>query len=731
MALPVSTVAPMPSPRLIDPGQYSPHVEVNIPGLDKPLRDLVCGCVFNNLAQKANVNRLRTFTYNLIAKGDHRSQDYIELCEYAGNYAVNSYLKDKKKLESTGSSDMPGNMTARIHEKVPEAITLWMSSLIPRFKDLEYEIGSSLAHKTKQLYKTYINSQTEIKNMSLDPNTAMALAQLLSSQTGGSANTGTNAILQALQQQNDPVIPVNINGQIVQMPRSQALALKAARESGQLGGGGNNILAALGLIQGNQASAGNGIGAVLSGLQQGTAGMLGGITSDTAVNSSAGLTSPNNKLLREWRKSRGEDIEEVEIIKEAPSFGHSVVVDLTTDQGSASTGLSLNKPEVVKEVSVTTVDVKGKNEMITTKRLKIDGGSEQEHAKEHITLFGFNVVKQTTPSYVKLGICVSRLASAQPESSLIIYENSANDSSETNDTEDEAVNEVNSELVNVIIDNSPIISDSNMSLVAKARELYIKQYLTFPESQEKLFLVHGYTVKPIYHTNNALESVANTLFPRMSNILGLRQHMENLVAANVEALKKEEDYYSADAVRSVIVFAEAFGSYITKMINEFLHYELNAGIDIDNFVLDYKDLEVVVARRFGENGTKALDAFSTRLMDSMREGNTKLIRDYLAVQADELNIKASAITETSIVVHVPFTEGELGLHCVNSPRYFDKENHNTLVNLVKAINLAEEKLEFTAMNKFLITADGSVLAVYPAPSQEGDRGLHIRKVSDR
>ena len=94
MSLPVSVVAPMPSPRLIDPGTYSPHVEVNIPGLGKPLRDLVCGSVFNNLAQKANVNNLRTFTYNLIAKGEHKSQDYIELSEYAGNYCVNSYLKD-------------------------------------------------------------------------------------------------------------------------------------------------------------------------------------------------------------------------------------------------------------------------------------------------------------------------------------------------------------------------------------------------------------------------------------------------------------------------------------------------------------------------------------------------------------------------------------------------------------------------------------------------------------
>ena len=734
MSLPVSVVAPMPSPRLIDPGTYSPHVEVNIPGLGKPLRDLVCGSVFNNLAQKANVNNLRTFTYNLIAKGEHKSQDYIELCEYAGNYCVNSYLKDKRKLESTGSDELPGNMTARIHDKVPEAITLWMTSLLPRFKDLEYEIGSSLAHKTKKLYNTYINSQTEIKNMSLDQNTLMALSQLLASQGGGQGG-GTNAVLQALQQQNDPIIPVSVNGQIIQMPRSQALALKAAKESGQMGGMGSNVLAALGLGgQGNRGNS-NGIGGVLGagGGMQGTDGMLGGVTNDMSHNNQyANVGNTNNSLLRSWKQKRGEDIDEVEIVQERPSDSFNTVINLGAESGAVSQAMSVNKNPFGKTtttaapVAATPVATKGNKEMITTKRLNIQGGNDKDHAGENILMFGYDIARQTTPTYVKVGMCNARLASARPDKATFI----AKDTPEPVDG-DEQEPVYRRELCDVIVNSDMVVGNSNMDFVNTAREDYVRQAMEFPETKEKFYFSHGYSVKPVYHMGEDLQPIANSLYARMSSIPTFRQHLENMVAANAEALSSVDDYYSADAVRSVVIFAEAFNGHMTRLYNDFLRYELDTNVTIDSFVGDYKDLEVLVARRFGARGTQALDTYGNDVLSALRDGNSKAIKSYVADQETEIGVKISAIVETNVAVIVPFTEGELGIFTQVQPRYFDTKTNSALTTLVKNIAMTCEKLEFVAMNVFLITAEGNVLAVQQAAGQEDGTGFIIRRVSER
>ncbi|MGC3004736.1 hypothetical protein ACPF8X_41770, partial [Streptomyces sp. G35A] len=250
-----------------------------------------------------------------MAKGGYKSEEFIDLCDFAGNYSLVRYLKDREKRKDTDKDTELRNLTAAIDSQVPEAIKLWMSKLIFQYKGLEHEIGSSLFSKTKKLNPIYHNALKEIQTMNLDPSTV--LQALIAS---GQQNNNVSNLLSQLGGQSN-MVRLNIGGQTVTLPVEQALAVKQMIESRaqqQQQGGVSNVLAALGIGGGNPGGNSNVASALAAlgiggGEKPSLLGYVDGVSAPQSTARTITPSAPSNSLMKAWKEANGEPYEEVEI----------------------------------------------------------------------------------------------------------------------------------------------------------------------------------------------------------------------------------------------------------------------------------------------------------------------------------------------------------------------------------------------------------------------------------
>ena len=615
MTLPVTAGVTIPNPRLIDPGKYRAQIDLNVPGLTKEMTDLVAGNVFNTLATKANTNKLRTFAYNLVAKEDHKGKVFKELCEYSGRYSVLQYLKSRTCYDKDTKEDTLRNITQAINQSTPNAITLWLSSLFPRYPDLEYEVGSSVAHKAKSLTNKYLNSLKEIEGMFSNANQGQFFNQLMTSQ--GQMNP-MNSVMQQMNTMNDPVVNFNIRGMSVQMPQSQAMQLKSILESNPMQA--VQILANSGLPQVAQHLANqlqqqkftanvqmNQGGFDIQGVfsqnnQQVAKPNLSGVFDDSINNQMTHRnTSNKSKIYENWLRENGRahEIESVEIgnvtqHNTAALDNVTVINDPKADQvkvtmGTSSQGGNMNPLSIVAQAA--------KNIDVTF------NGT----ASVSIIARNFSSIHETRKALQ------SRAVEA-----LAVYNSELIDKLNSTEAQEEA--EI-TEAYSYVSACDSVKTDNLNALLTK-----------------KVF------VSKNINTEGDISSFLKKLNASCKNFKSLFDFIKSVTTV-IDNLRKADsniDSEAKDMIEAVIKVED----YLTTAVNHKLVNHFGMKITIDSAFNDYKDLKEHITKSMGEE-----------VMELVDEAISNAIEE-ISIGTSDIN---AAFTEVASCIYIPYTEADLGL----------------------------------------------------------------------
>lgn len=706
MALPVSAVAPSPAPRLIDPGSFRSKFDLSVPGLNKDMGDLVCGTIVNTLALKATTNKLRTFTYNLMAKGAYCSEEFVELCNYAASYSVLRYLKDKETRanEEPNQNNELRNLRSAIIASVPEALTLWMSKLIYQYDGLEYELGSEFFHKTKANNAIYHNSLKEIQNMQLNAN---QIAALLAAAGQNNNNNNAAGLLGALGQ-GEQMVNLNVNGTVLTLPMSQALQVKAMLEQQQnqsnplaalLGAaqGGNNALAAL-----LQSGAGGGV----------SANALGGITSASTNSTQAGtsfapinLGGTNNNgssLLNKWKSETGRasDIPDavevgnpISAANMAPSFfgGDGAITDVTPK----------NKPEAKKEeipVKVSASSVSG------SEMLSIPGGNQYGYENEGISLAGCIYRPQDTIFHQELESAVSVLTRQVPSDTV---ETKADDDGVLKETE-----------VAVNVPKGIGIVTSIQGFIDHVVSQYNKQVALQPEFDEECLAMYGYIAKTHYLPEGD-KALYNTVMSKNASIHKVAASIRSVVAGLSKLAANPDRTMQLREIDKTARIIGSMNRWFTDRMNSFIKHNLdNESTNIDSFATDFNDLEIYIAKTYGDAGRVAFDAYLDDVLCSFREASMSTMTEY--TKGEEEEAKLSIVTEVTAVgaVMLPYTAEELGINLKDKMVLIDGKNYRALSGACRTIALHAENQEMAILDSYLIFRDGMTVQVFTQPLKD-------------
>lgn len=723
MVLPVSTRAPSPAPRLIDPASFKSSFDLTVPGLDKPMQDLVCGTVFNTLSLKVNGNPLRTFTYNIMAKGDYRSDEFKELCNFSGNYALLQYGKELTRRGRNEKEIELNNLTVAIQREVPLAITQWMSKLLFQYSDMEYEIGSDVAHKAKQVNKVYQNSLKEIQAMSIDANKmAMIMAAI-----GGQQNQQSDAtsILAALGV-GEQMVNVPINGQMVQLPMSQVAKLRQ-----MLGGQQNNnsqaaiIQQLLGNGGGGNQSSSNPVAALLSSLtggggnNGGNISLTGNFTGQTIpAIAAANQNQGSSRLITEWKKSRGEIVDTIEI---GEPTTESNAFNLT---GSNFTSNDVKKEaQVAKPQSKANDVVKGDGPSRSIKPLFIKGGSEHSYATHDISALGSDIIAQDRPVYRELNKACARVLRSTPDEPYFTVEAVGVEGTDEYKASTEGRG-------SVMISKDIQVSNTVAGVIAMGIEFHRTQLAQFPATKEDICVVFGIATNPIYHVGVDSRELFESCMERLTTPQQLRMRMEN-AGNGVRELSRANRITSSSEVQELLRDVETLDRWLTQACNDFMENCLGDTTSIDNFTTDFSELEVYIAKNHGNRGTVAFDEYMDTMLASLREGRSSLILEHLELVCVSLSMAVSALAETSVMSMLPYTESELGIRIGREIRYINPELNTVLTDVCKSMDKSSERMELPMMNKYIITRDNSIFRITNAPTFREGRGFMIQRYQTR
>lgn len=693
MSLPVSVLAPTPAPRLIDPGSYKTTLRLNVPGLNEEMENLVCGQAVNSLAMKATGSRLRTFTYNLMAKDNHKSNEFLNMCNYAGKYCVKEYVKEYVNRQNQETNPSV-NLRNIILDKVPEAITLWMTTLLPKYKDMEYELGSSLYHKASKLNKLYQESLKEIDNMSFNPQ-ALAALQALMAQQGGMSN-GMQGLMP-----NQGLVNIVLNGQTYQVTMEQALQLKAMQQQQQAMQnpmGGNMLQQLLGVNQGHNAPQ-QPLNLMGTGTSNATAINLGGGTQTIAP-----VTTGNADLMREWRKSRGETVEEFAI--GSPLKESSPQVVTLTDLGT-------NVTKEVREMEMTNIPSVAPVKKKDVPMFEIDNYSEQDFANAMIRYLGFPVLEQKTPRYEILRNAIIKLIKAEPENPYIFAKEEGTDEEiETRQC--------------VVVNKSTLLYSSKGSMIHAAREFHHTQVKEFPDSFDDITVCFGTAVNPIYVNSEAAKGLIKRIIGNVKSVTSLAQNMEAFVPMFTELVGSTSD--DRKKIQNETTYCDQIDQWLTDHVNEFCEYHLNGVVQIDNFASDYHDLEKYVASKGGAEALKALDRHMEAVLESMRLGNGEVVKEYLEDLTVESGIETYGLCETVMIASVPLSSSELGFKAGQPRAIVDMGRGAQLHSLMKALEKTAEDMEIIPIYKYITTRDGAIYSYRNAPLHGAGKSFFIERV---
>lgn len=671
MSLPVSVLALSPAPRLIDPGSYKASVNFDIPGLDDEMRNLVCGQAINTLAMKATGSRLRTFTYNLMAKDNYQSSDFVDMCTYAGKYSLNEYSKEYASCVRNAPSVEPSiNFRSLVIDKVPEAVTLWMTSLISRYKDMEYELGSSLYHSASKLNKHYQESIKEIEIMNFNPQQLAALQALVASQQqpqqvypGMMGNGG--------------MVNVVISGQTYQVPMEQALQLKAMQQQQQLqyGQGSGNVL----------------LNQLLSGAQQQQQqplNLMGTGTGQSPINLGIGVPQQagNADLMNAWRRERGEP--------EATSFDvgspiKASVPDTISTVEVARPRNSTPVSEPVKAAPVAATTTKKESDMFY-----LPEPSEDECGK--FTLFGEREYNIPRYNLMQLGIETNRLLTDSPVEP--VQSKVLEGDSEPTEIRQEC--RINSNL---------LYYRTKAGLIGESQDFHKGQVLELPSTNGFITVTHGLAIKPIANPSKAFVEICNA--SRGITYLAATMHSVTEVLQGTADRANRANLVPYINELSQISICD---SWLTERVNECLAYVFLDKATIDSFAGDYHSLEKFISGKYGAEGILALDRYMDNALASLRSGSADSVksfaRDHLSIKDETTPV--AALTEHVMVANLPVNSFEFGIKTVDTKFIIDKDNNLPLFNLIRAIENVGETLEFEMLFTYIVTADGCTFRAF-------------------
>lgn len=144
--------------------------------------------VINRAGEIAGTTRPRTFCYNMISNNYFRNQDLLELVTLAVDFLALGFMKGQYT-----------NPEASINYAAEHALTLYISNLIVKFRELEYEIDQRTIDAAYQNNSALSNMKNEINNMYLSMNNPQNNMIQSNYPNGQQMNMGFNQPMQTAQ----------------------------------------------------------------------------------------------------------------------------------------------------------------------------------------------------------------------------------------------------------------------------------------------------------------------------------------------------------------------------------------------------------------------------------------------------------------------------------------------------------------------------------------------------